>query len=141
MQTLVKIVAYRALLIKHTKYIVVLNAVLGCTYVLLSPIWPSGQMELNRTQEQPKTAFKTTIFLRFNDYLGMARIRIFRGPAWARTRDLRIRRPQCYHQTTGADVLKAYSSVPNKSAGWNIYQKLIKVQAEIIMQVGIFFKT
>ena len=29
----------------------------------------------------------------------------------------------------------------NKSAGWNIYQKLIKVQAEIIMQVGIFFKT
>ena len=34
-----------------------------------------------------------------------------------------------------------YSSVPNKSAGWNIYQKLIKVQAEIIMQVGIFFKT
>ena len=29
----------------------------------------------------------------------------------------------------------------NKSTGWNIYQKLIKVRAEIIMHVGIFFKT
>ena len=53
-------------------------------------------------------------------------------------------------ETCNFEALEAtemYSSVPNKSAGrnksagWNIYQKLIKVQAEIIMQVGIFFKT
>ena len=51
--------------------------------------------------------------------------------------------------TTGGKLvcMREYFSVPNKSAGrnksagWNIYQKLIKVQAEIIMQVGIFFKT
>ena len=41
----------------------------------------------------------------------------------------------------GYSILPNKSAGCNKSAGWNIYQKLIKVQAEIIMQVGIFFKT